>query len=744
MKTNILDKIGFIVIITTILLLNLFIGSNIKDPIWVIQVAVSIFAFIYLVIKKARKETNLIIKSKIDIAVLIFMFSIIIPYIANTYVSLEGTINFILKYWSVYGFYILVRNIIVNNRKFELFIKCVIWSSVIPILFGIDKMTFDIAEPFLDFINAVKIEDSRMISTFGYANTLAAYLALTTVLSIACYRNSKGKKIKIAYGLYIIVASITILLTQSKMVFAIIGIILVGFIFKGIKDRKIAKKWILLGILATILFFVYFFIAIQIPKTLEITEKEKTCVIRGIEPNSEYTFTLEIETETDKNYDCFEINIVEVNRYFAEKNLGRISLGKFSGTKTINIQTTDLVDHIEIRISNLLEKKITVSELKINNKPYILEYKIIPEEVVRVFTTFNFKNPSVWQRADYWSDGFKIVKKHGLLGAGGNAWRILYGQEQDYLYYAKEAHCYLLEIWMSFGIIGILSYLFVLAITMKNSIEWVKKSKEDRASCRNKLATIIGISIIILHSFMDFDMSYLIIEMVIFAFIAIANNDDIGLKNKCKFVDWIIIIIMSVIIIGNVLGFIASIVEDETWVKSSKLASWITRYQYNKIVYLENNQLDAEEKIELIKEFIKKEPYVYQNIMYEIGSRSIINTINKENIDDKIKDIEFFINIWENVPRDRTYEVTELQKRTEIFLAFAENLIQKSKEMQNNKLIDCAEKILDIIYKEYDENIEKVFDYNKNLEGEKINEYRIEFYKNVYREAIELNNSIIQ
>ena len=155
---------------------------------------------------------------------------------------------------------------------------------------------------------------------------------------------------------------------------------------------------------------------------------------------------------------------------------------------------------------------------------------------------------------------------------------------------------------------------------------------------------------------------------------------------------------------------------------------------------MENNQLDAEEKIELIKEFIKKEPYVYQNIMYEIGSRSIINTINKENIDDKIKDIEFFINIWENVPRDRTYEVTELQKRTEIFLAFAENLIQKSKEMQNNKLIDCAEKILDIIYKEYDENIEKVFDYNKNLEGEKINEYRIEFYKNVYREAIELNN----
>lgn len=646
MKTNILDKIGFIVIITTILLLNLFIGSNIKDPIWVIQVAVSIFAFIYLVIKKARKETNLIIKSKIDIAVLIFMFSIIIPYIANTYVSLEGTINFILKYWSVYGFYILIRNIIIDNKKLELFIKWLICASVIPILFGIDKMTFSIAEPFLNLINAVKIEDVRMISTFGYANTLAAYLSLTTSLAIACYSNSKCKSWKIAYGIYIIVASITILLTQSKMVFGIVGIILLGFIFKGIKDKKISKKWILLAILAIFLFFTYFFIAIQIPKTLEITQKEKTCVIRGIESNSKYTFTFEINAETDKNYDCFEINIIEVNRYFAEKNLGRISFGKFSGTKTINIETTNLVDHIEIRISNLLEKKITVSELKINNKPYILEYKIIPEEVVRVFTTFNFKNPSVWQRVDYWTDGFEIVKKYGLFGAGGNAWRILYGQEQDYLYYAKEGHCYLLEIWMSFGVIGILSFLIILAITMKNAIEWIKENKSDKIYYRYTLFVAIGISIIILHSFMDFDMSYLIIEMIVFAFIAIINNNDKKFINKYRFVDWIIIAVMIVIIIGNTLGLISSIMEDNTGIKSSKLANWISRYNYNKIVYLENNQLDTEKKIELIKEFIKKEPYMYQNIMYEIGSGSIINTINTENIDDKVKDIEFFINIW--------------------------------------------------------------------------------------------------
>ena len=52
MKKNTIDKIGYIVIIVTIVLLNIFIGSNIKDPIWIIQAIVSIFTLIYIITKK--------------------------------------------------------------------------------------------------------------------------------------------------------------------------------------------------------------------------------------------------------------------------------------------------------------------------------------------------------------------------------------------------------------------------------------------------------------------------------------------------------------------------------------------------------------------------------------------------------------------------------------------------------------------------------------------------------------------
>ena len=92
------DKITNKVIILVIILLNIFIGSNIKSPIWIIQTLISVYAFIYVFRKKIIcKEKNIIIKGKIDIVVLLFMISTIIPYIAQRYVTLDRNNKFYIK-----------------------------------------------------------------------------------------------------------------------------------------------------------------------------------------------------------------------------------------------------------------------------------------------------------------------------------------------------------------------------------------------------------------------------------------------------------------------------------------------------------------------------------------------------------------------------------------------------------------------------------------------------------------------
>lgn len=539
-----------------------------------------------------------------------------------------------------------------------------------------------------------------MISTFGYANTFAVYLGITISLAISRFLKVESKRKKILYTIYIFISAITLLLTQSKAVLAIIAVIILIFIIKGIKDKKINKKWIIAGVITALIFVIYVCIAKEIGKPLVITQEEKNCVIRGVEKNTKYKYEFEIEAKTEKEYDTFQIKVVEVTRYFSEITLAQTSFSNFSGIKTMNFETTNDADHIEIRIKNSLDQELTINKLLINGKQYILEYKIILEPIVRVFTTFNFKNSSVWQRGDYWNDSIKIIKSRWLTGTGGNTWRVSYGQVQDYLYYAKECHSYILEIWMSFGIVGITSYIFIIAMSIQNGI---KKKNEI-------LEILVGISILILHSLMDFDMSFLIMEMIFFMFIAIINQDDKIQKEDqktIKIAEILIMLMMLIISIGNILGLIASIE------KKSNIAPWIDTYQYSKII---NNPQKEE-----IKKYIKNEPYQNQNTMYRLINETDLNEA----------DIEFLIKTWKDSPNQRPYEIENTRKRGEIMLEIAQKCTSKK---QRNEIIE-------IIKKEYIQNSSIILNYVKNKETAFISGYEFEYYTDNYKKAIELEKN---
>lgn len=730
---NKIDKIGNIIIVISIILANIFIGSNIKEPIWIIQTIITIFTVIYIITNIIIREKNIITKSKIDIFVLIFMISTTLPYILKTYVSFDGTINFIFKYWSIYSFYILARNVIIEEKQVKLIIKTVIISSLIPIIFGWDKLlNFNIFKSFLGSINSVNIEDARMVSTFGYANTFAAYLSLTIVIAIYSFKNNNNKKIKILYGIYIIITLITIILTQSKFVIALLVLVGIIYVSKLIVDKKISNKTIIIGVLLILTFFIYVAISVQISKPLEITQKDKTCVIRGIEAETEYKFTLDIDAQTNKEYNVFEISIVGINRYFAEKTLARVGFSEFKGTKDIIFTTNEEIQTIEIRIKNECNGKIIINNFKINDNNYILEYKYIPHALVRMFTTFNFKNSSVWQRADYWKDGLNIIQQKGLIGAGGNTWRILYGQVQDYLYYAKESHCYLLEVWMSFGVIGIISFIGILILIFKNMIH----------SQKENLAISIGLSVIIIHSIMDFDMSYYIIEIMFYLFMSILFRENKEIKSrKTNLLEYPILIVLILIMFGNICGYIASLTNDETYVINNKLAPWISRYQYNRIVYLENNNIEEKEKIDLINDYIEKEPYQNQNVIYEIKVNSILKEESISNQTQTLKESQKLVETWKNVKRERTYLISDIQTRADNMLELAKGLKEEANKSNNKELNNVADSILKILISEYEENKNIILNYNKNNISIGIANIKYNIYNETYNRALKLLNN---
>ena len=262
---------------------------------------------------------------------------------------------------------------------------------------------------------------------------------------------------------------------------------------------------------------------------------------------------------------------------------------------------------------------------------------------------------------------------------------------------------------MSFGLIGIISFIFIIYLTIKNGI---KRRKEI-------LAILIGISIILVHSLMDFDMSYLIMEMVVFMFIAIINKDDKFEKEVyTNIVETIIIIFMTIVCIGNILGLTAQTIKDDTGLIKSKIAPWVSAYQYKKIIYMDENQIDNDKKVEYLKKYIKNEPFNEQRIIYKIMVESDLTN----------EDEKFLLNTWKNISMERPYNITDLRKISEIKLELA-------KKTEDEEL---RKQIAELIISEYPNNSKIILDKIRNRQTELISKYEFQYYKDNYREAVKL------
>lgn len=716
MKINI-DKIGFIVILTIVVLSNIFIGTNIVEPVWFLQSFITIFTAIYMVIKKNHKQKNIIIKNKIDIIVLFFITSTFLPFAFKNYISLDGTVDAILKYFSVYGFYILVRNIINNNKRKKILFNTFLLSSFIPIIFGYDILLFNYKlNKIYQIIKTPQLDTSdRMISTFTYANTFAVYLSVMCLFAFISAKNTNIKKFKILYYLYILIILITIVLTQSKAVIAIDVVVFLTYTIYNIKNHKISKKWLIVGIVLIIAFALYYFIAVQYDKPL-INDNtiESNKVIREIEPNKEYEFEFNITSKTEFKFDEFEIDIVEVSRYLTEDIIYTWKFSDFDGVKTISFKTSDTVDHIIVRITNKYKNKISINELKINGEKYIIKYKYIPEQIVRIFMTFNSRNSSVWQRGDYYKDSLKIITNYsGFIGSGGSAWKSYYGLVQDYLYYSKECHSYIFDVAISFGAFGLVTY-FILISLVCIEIKKIHINKDYE-----KVVLTVAFLIMFLHSLMDFDFSIFIMQIVFFMIIALIIDDERDIKeSKCsQIIDILMIIAFVMVSIFNMLGTIANIVENnkkQSYAECHNIAPWISYYHYNKISYNYRNHIYNEENIADIKNYIEKEPFMYQNELYKIYIKNLPETFCAT-------DIKYLIDIWEKYPNKYRYNIDMIIDRANIMLELAE----KAKKMEYHEL---SNNIYQIIVKEADENLDRFVEYKKTEETKTMISFKYESY----------------
>ena len=701
---KITNDLGMLLIIFSIVAYSLIVGANGQVFQVLLLGVLEGLSLVLLFIKKMVFKEQLI-KSKIDIAVSIFMGCLFLPLLFNIDCSLQGSVEFIIKYIFVYAMYLLVRNIVDTTKKMNIIIATTIFSSLIIILLGIDIQHNNYFEWLIETLHLKYTNyNNRFSSTFGYSNAVSIYITFCIFLSINRIENTKKVLPKIIYAIYIILGSYIIYISKSRLVLLLyIFLVIMYLIIKNFEKIKQNKKKILIivaTILSTIIIATIYYILVK--DYSRPYEPTKTFEFRrSFEPDTEYTIIFDVDvTEEEENKVSPQLIFYSVNKYLNEEEIGRVYLVPGEKIQKVVVNTPEDIHYIKLKIINWGNKKITINHCYINGEEHVFVHKYLPKVISRLIQSFSLEDTSIIQRVEYYNNCFKIAKDSILIGQGGNAWKRLSKIYQDYPYAVKESHSYFFELLISYGIVGVIAFVSIVVLLCRYLMRF---KKMDGETYKKKTSIFTGLMALILYNFVfDFGLSFIIIILVVFVYIAllqIENKERINLK--C--VDHISLVAILVVFVILIKANIAKYLLND---KEAQVQVCIYNSDYLEEYIKESKQDD----LELIRTFIEREPYKIQNDMYKYYWNAI--EVNKEKMSkEKLTEyIDYGVNIFKTIKCYQTKYLDTITGRAKVIA----NAIKKLEKIDEVEYESDINQLKDILIDEYIENYDYVLEYKRN------------------------------
>ena len=137
---SIINKLDIMLLITILIALYLFV--MVKPDYTYIQIIICSLMIIYMLFKAIKKQNIQLVQSKLDLFVILFVLSPLVPFISNSYISLSETVSSILLSFTLLCIYFLVREISKRNPSNIKYIKNIfIIITVLLIFIGIETLT---------------------------------------------------------------------------------------------------------------------------------------------------------------------------------------------------------------------------------------------------------------------------------------------------------------------------------------------------------------------------------------------------------------------------------------------------------------------------------------------------------------------------------------------------------------------------------------------------------------------------
>lgn len=678
----------------------------------------------FIVYKTFIKKEK-VIDNKIDFIVLAFYLAPIIPIVFGTCNSLEDTLVALIRNVSLFNIYIIAKNMANNSKQKEFTTSILIVGGLLLLALGIDERLSNAVFKYIKYLGIPLITniENRMFSSLGYANSFAIIMAIEIFLCIGKLKNNKvqysgfiylfmfgmcmsysriaivlfaitfivyviflkKRKTYITYNIFqnMILTLVSIKLFEilaDKYILAWLSLIIIFTIslvnaklitknYKKICKIK-TKNYIIISVILCVFVIAVYGIGKQLDRPMhsfdenEINEEIRYKVY-NIEPNKKYSFKFDYDAHVDEEMDIpvYRITIAEENKYYDTINTHELRLKNGDRKETINITTTEETVAVVIYIQSdypRYQKGLTINSLYINNEKYGLNYLYLPTQLVERIESFGIKNKSLWERFVYYKDALKIIKQNFLFGLGDKGWKYNYEYIQTYRYAATEVHNFALQTFIDNGIIGFLLLIIIIVYAITRLIKKKSISEIDMAFV-----------LLILHSLLDFDMSFYVIMIMWIILFAL------GSKNSKQQIHMVKEKILPIAIICLNIAIIC-----------------VGIYTYN--LYKENNvklekmselkEKDGNKTIEIIKDFNEHEKYISQiyEVLYSIDY-SCMNENNLEYVYEWLENKGIVSNVVYNVIRSQILtQIITTSTNNEYVTKFCNLIIDENKKMVDN------------------------------------------------------------
>ncbi|MDO3412013.1 O-antigen ligase family protein [Saccharibacillus sp. CPCC 101409] len=327
----------------------------------------------------------------------------------------------------------------------------------------------------------VNLEQRRLTSVFQYPNTYAAFLtALLMALLFSIPRSSV--KIRFFQGALLVPISISLLLTASRGGLLALPL---SFLLLLAMLKPLKQIWTLALLLPSALFTLLVFLPFR---TLGIGLQQQ---FDGRDAAAAWSLLLAASFANGAA-------VMLIHRLKPEKLETR--LPALLARKRANLWIPSI----------LLLTFITAIGLLLGTGMR----RMLPISLQTSLQALDIQQRSAAERLMFYRDSIGLFRDYPITGAGGGAWATLYPKYQSLPYETSQTHNYLLQSLNETGLVGLLSLIFLLGLVFFGFIRQLGQTVETQKEEKFIFAAIA--LPLLVHSMLDFDMSYLYIGILTF------------------------------------------------------------------------------------------------------------------------------------------------------------------------------------------------------------------------------------